>query len=189
MKNSYSVLALALIFAFISVEIFAQEKGGGDRVGGIRVGYHVSQFSDGGDLLGDPMESFYLGLFRDTKVLPLLHFGTGLEYYKNGLKMVDYERDLHYLSIPLYLKLKLGPVFLLTGFSPSFKVAERIIEDGVSEKPSDENKAEWFDIPFFVGGGVKISIVTLEARYHWGLREVTDGYMAQSFQIGAGISF
>jgi hypothetical protein len=132
MKNSYSVLALVVIFTFISVELFAQKKGGGDRVGGIRLGYHVSQFYDGGESVGDPMESFYIGLFRDTKVLPLLYFGTGLEYYKNGTKMVDYERDLHYLSIPLDLKLKLGPVFLLTGFSPSFKVAERIIEDGIS---------------------------------------------------------
>jgi hypothetical protein len=189
MKNSYSFLVLAVIFTFLSVEMLAQEKGGGDRVGGIRLGYHVSQFSDKGESFGDPMESFYIGLFRDNKVLSLLHFGTGLEYYKNGTKMVDYERDLYYLSIPMYLKLKLGPVFLLTGFSPSFKVAERIIEDGVSEKPTDEEKAEWFDIPFFVGGGVKISFVTLEVRYHWGLREVTDGYMTQSFQIGAGISF
>ena len=189
MKKSYLVGVLALIFTFFSVKMLAQEKGGGDRVGGIRLGYHVSQFSDQGEFLGDPMESFYIGLFRDTKVLPLLHFGTGLEYYKNGAKMVNYERDLHYLSIPLDLKLKLGPVFLLTGFSPSFKVAERIIRDGISEKPADENKAEWFDIPFFVGGGVKVWFVTLEARYHWGLREVTDGYMTQSFQIGAGISF
>ena len=190
MKFFYSVLAVALIIGLFSSEMIAQEKGEGDRVGGIRVGYHASQYYDAGNAYGDPMQSFYVGLFRDTKIIPLLHFGSGLEYYKNGIKTDDSNmRDLHYLTIPLNLKLKIGPVFALGGFSPSFKVAERITIDGNTEKPTDAQKAEWFDIPLFLGAGVKIWFVSLEARYHWGMMEVTDGYKAQSFQLGAGISF
>ncbi len=190
MKNIYSVLAAAVLIGLFNSEMKAQEKGDGDRVGGIRAGYHASQFYDSGNAYGDPMQSFYVGLFRDTKIIPLLYFGSGLEYYKNGVKIDDAnKRDLHYLTIPLNLKLKLGPVFALGGFSPSFKVAERITTDGNTAKPTDAQKAEWFDIPFFLGAGVKVWFVTLEARYLWGMREVTDGYKSQSFQLGAGISF
>lgn len=190
MKYLFSILVVAIILFVPSLETDARDKGDGNRVGGIRVGYHSSQFNLSGDAYGEPMQSFYAGLFRDTKVLPLLHFGTGLEYYKNGVRIdSDNMRELHYLTIPLNLKLKLGPIFALGGFSPSFKVAERVTEDGFKEKPTDAQKAEWFDIPLFLGAGVEIWFLTIEARYHWGMMEVVDGYKSQSFQIGAGISF
>ena len=190
MKNIYSVLAAAVIIGLFTSEIKAQEKGGGNRIGGIRAGYHSSQFFEDGNSYGDPMQSFYVGLFKDTKIIPLLDFGSGLEYYKNGVKIDDAnKRELHYLSVPLDLKLKIGPVYALGGFSPSIKVAERITIDGSTEKPTDAQKAEWFDIPFFLGAGVKILFISIEARYHWGIMEVTDGYKSQSFQLGAGFNF
>ena len=190
MKKIYSIFLVAIIFGLFSSEMKAQEKGAGDRVGGIRIGYHSSQFASDGEFYGDPMQSFYVGLFRDTKIIPLLHFGSGLEYYKNGVKIDDSnKRELHYLTLPLDLKLKLGPVFALGGFSPSFKVAERLTIAGTTAKPTEAQKAEWFDIPFFLGAGVKIWFVSIEARYHWGIMEVTDGYKSQSFQLGAAISF
>lgn len=187
MKNISLIIGLALIFAFCTEDISASD---GDRVGGLRAGYHSAQFNLNGDFVGEPIQTFYLGFFRDQKVFPMLHFGSGLEYYKNGT-IFDSEnlRELHYLSIPLNLKVKLGPVFVLAGAAPSFRVADRINIGGVKEKPTDEEKSNWFDIPLFVGAGVKIAIVTIEARYHWGMLEVVDGYKSQSFQIGAGISF
>ena len=190
MKSFFSVFAIALTLALFSLEVNAQEKGAGDRVGGIRFGYHSSQFFEDGDSYREPMQSIYFGLYRDTKIVPLLHFGSGLEYYKNGGKINDANmRELYYLSVPLDLKLKLGPVFALGGFSPSFKVAERITIDGNKAKPTDTQKAEWFDIPLFLGAGVKIWFVTIEARYLWGTMDVIDGYKSQSFQLGAGFSF
>ena len=122
MKIIYSIFVVVVIFGLFSSEMKAQDKGAGNRVGGIRMGYHSSQFASDG------------------------------------------------------------------GFSPSFKVAERITTDGDTAKPTDAQKAEWFDIPFFLGAGVKIWFVSIEARYHWGIMEVTDGYKSQSFQLGAGIS-
>ncbi|MDX2432071.1 MAG: hypothetical protein QNK35_14130 [Bacteroides sp.] len=190
MKNMYSVLLIAVSLVFFTADMQAGGKGDGDRVGGIRLGYHSAQFSKDGNSYGDPMQSMFVGLFRDTKILPMLHFGTGLEYYKNGVSFdSDNHRDLYYVSLPLDLKLKLGPIFALGGFSPSFKVAERITTDGGTLKPTDAQKSEWFDIPLFVGAGLKIWFITLEARYHWGMLEVVDGYKSQSFQVGAGISF
>ena len=190
MKNIFSIFAIAVTIGLFSFEVNAQEKGAGNRVGGIRIGYHSSQFYEDGNSYGDPIQSIYIGLYRDNKIIPMLHFGSGLEYYKNGGKIDDANmRELYYLSVPLDLKFKIGPVFALAGFSPSFKVADRITIDGNKEKPTDAQKAEWFDIPFFLGAGVKIWVLSIEARYLWGMMEVTDGYKSQSFQLGVGFSF
>jgi hypothetical protein len=187
MKKHYLLFSFAAAFSLITADLQAAD---GDKVGGLRFGYHSSNLAKDGTNWGDPVNSFYVGFTRDNQIIPLLHIGTGLEYFKNGVNLTDgIQRDFHYLSVPISAKLKLGPVFAQTGFAPSFKVAERYVTDGNSEKPSDDMKAEWFDIPFFVGAGVKIWMLTLEARYHWGLLEVTDGYKSQYFQLGLGLSF
>ena len=188
MKKTNLLFVFAAVFSLITADLQAQEKKG-DRVGGLRFGYHTSSLEKDGDAWGDQVNSFYVGFARDNQLMPLLHLGTGLEYFKNGVILTDgIQRDFHYLSIPINAKLKLGPAFALTGFAPSFKVAERYVTDGNSVKPSDNLKAEWFDIPFFVGAGVKIWMLTLEARYHWGLMEVTNGYKSKYFQLGLALS-
>ncbi len=190
MKKHYFLFVFAATFCLITTDLQAQDKKGADKVGGLRFGYHSSSFVKDGNSYGDPLQTFYVGFTRDNKLIPALHLGTGLEYFKNGVKLTDnVQRDFHYLSIPLNVKIKLGPAFGLTGFAPSFKVAERYITNGNSGKPSDDMTAEWFDIPFFLGAGVKVWMLTLEARYHWGMLEVTDGYKSQYFQLGLGLSF
>ena len=190
MKKLNSVLVFSMVLLVISTDGHAQKDG--DRVGGLRFGWHHSAFYDDGNAVSDadPMQSFYAGFFRDNKIVSLLSFGSGLEYYQNGIKYSDDNKlALHYVSVPLNVKIKLGPVFALTGFAPSFKVAERIITDGNSSTPSDDQKSEWFDVPFFVGAGVKIIFITIEARYHWGLLEVNNGLNSRYFQLGVGLSF
>jgi hypothetical protein len=136
------------------------------------------------------LNSFYVGFFRDKKISPLLFFGSGLEYFQNGIKYPgDSKRILHTLSIPLDLKLKLGPVFALGGAAANFKVAEKIVVEDNSVNPTEGNKSNWFDIPVFLGAGVKISFITVEARYHWGLLDVRNGLYSRYLQIGAGLSF
>ena len=109
----------------------------------------------------------------------------------HGIQMGgEKDRMLHYISLPNYLKFKLGPAFLLGGVAPSFKVAVKVKVGGENVNPLDANKSNWFDIPAFAGGGVKILFITVEARYHWGLVKLNDdGYMNQYFQLGAGFSF
>ena len=190
MKKNLLVFVIAVTAALITADIQAQDKKG-DRVGGIRFGYQASNYYlDGDAWASEAMGSFYAGFFRDNQIAPLLHLGTGLEYFKNGISFTDdLRRDLHYVSVPLNAKIKLGPVFALTGFAPSFKVAERFVDGGDSVKPSDDEKAEWFDVPFFVGAGVKLLFITVEARYHWGLLEVMEGYNQRYLQVGLGLSF
>jgi len=190
MKKIYLVFVFAVIVALFTADIQAQDKEG-DRVGGVRFGWHSSNmYKDGSSITSDPTQSFYFGFFRDNQIAPLIHLGTGLEYFKNGVNLTDdFRRDLHYVSIPLNAKIKLGPVFALGGFAPSIKVAERFVIGDNSEKPGDDEKAEWFDIPLYAGVGVKLLFITIEARYHWGMLEIADGYKSQYFQLGLGLSF
>jgi hypothetical protein len=188
MKNNFSIL-LVLLFAIMLLPAKAQNKG---EKFGVRAGYQsASWHKDGSEVAGtDPLNSFYAGLFKDNKILPALHFGIGAEYFQNGYSLSSAsKRVLHYISIPLYLKAKIGPVFALGGFGVNFKVAEKIYSNNVAANPTDEEKSNTVDFPALLGLGAKISIFTIEARYHYGLAEVKDGAHNQYFQIGAGISF
>jgi len=96
---------------------------------------------------------------------------------------------LHIISIPVYAKVKIGPVFGLGGIAANFKVAEKVFIDGNSAKPTESQKSSSVDFPVFLGAGVKILIFTLEARYHWGLVDVNQGLHNQYLQLGATVSF
>ena len=188
-KRTFLIITAVLLGMGITQ---AQDPKEGHKVGGIRAGFHsAGLFEDGSKPdTSSALTSFYVGFFRDTKIIPLLHFGAGLEYFQNGMEYsTNTSRVLHTISVPLDLKLKLGPVFALTGFAANFKVSEKVIYRDNSTNPIDSDKSNWFDVPFFVGAGVKIWFVSVEARYHWGLLEVRNGKHSQYFQLGAAISF
>jgi len=182
-----SVLLTGTIF------VYGQNNdNGGQRIGGIRAGWQSSALVKSGSRpdTANNLNSFYVGLFRDTKIVPMLHFGSGFEYFQCGMSYTNNTaRVLHTLSVPLDLKVKLGPVFALGGIAANFKVAEKVKIGGEYVTPLEADKSEWFDIPVFLGAGLKIAFVTIEARYHWGLLEVRNGKHSQYLQIGAGISF
>lgn len=184
---------IILILGFICWSLAAYPQGKNDRkVGGIRAGFQSSSMVEQGSKPDTTKNknSFYVGFFHDQKVISFLSFGSGIEYFQNGFKYPeDSKRVLHTLSIPLYLKFKIGPVFALGGIAGNFKVAERIISGDEKQKPDSNDKSNWFDAAAFVGAGVKISIVIIEARYHWGLIESYDGLYNRYFQIGGGITF
>ena len=185
-------LHLIILIAAILYAPYTANAGKDDKVGGIRVGWNTSaMFDDGSKISGtENLQAFYVGVFRDNKIVPLLSLGSGLEYVQNGLQIdSDNKLVLHYISAPVHLKAKIGPVFGLAGIAPSIKVSEKIFENGEKRNPTSDEKSEWFDVPFQAGVGVKILFITIEARYHWGLMEVNSGYRNQYFQLGAAISF
>ena len=168
-----------------------------EKVGGIRAGWQYSGIYESGSLPTgyDPMSAFYVGLFKDVKIIPLLRFGLGLEYSQVGLvsdnSNIDNSLKLHYLYVPLYLKVKLGPVFALGGASPGFKVGEKLVVLGQEVSLNNDNKANAFDVPLFLGAGLKILFISVEVRYNWGMINVYDNPSAknQYLQVGAAISF
>jgi hypothetical protein len=190
MKDLRFLILIILIMGAYSSQ--AQDRKSKDRVGGIRAGYHAATLAlpesdvDTTNTLG----GFYFGIFRDNKVASILSLGTGLEYFRNGTEYSENSsRELHTLSIPVNLKVKLGPVFALGGIGANFKVSEKLVLNDVKYDLDDDQKSNWFDAPVFLGAGVKLSFLTVEARYHWGLIEVNNGYHSRYFQVGAGISF
>ena len=192
MKPMKTFFAIVILVALSATLMAGNDRDRDLRVGGIRAGYQGSGLFLGNGMYpaSETYPSFYAGFFRDTRIFSVLHFGSGAEYFQNGLQFTpDNRRVLHYISLPLDLKLKLGPIFALGGMAPSFKVAEREFINGYGEKPPSGDRSRGFDAPVFVGAGLKIWFLTLEARYHWGLLDVYDGYYNRYLQIGAGISF
>jgi len=183
-KRSLVLFVVLIAFSFLSAK--AQDKIG------IRAGYQVANWydTDGADM-GDNLNTFYLGLFKENKLIPALHFGIGLEYFQNGYKGIntDDKQVLHILSVPVYAKVKLGPVFALGGLAGNFKVSEKVFVNGNSASPTDAQKSKTVDVPLYLGAGVKIMMFTLEARYHWGLVEVNHGLHNRYLQLGAAVSF
>jgi hypothetical protein len=184
MKLYHSLMLLPLIAVF-AMSVQAQNKIG------IRAGYQSSAlYKDGSQFSGtDNYNSFYVGLFKESKIIPALHFGLGFEYMQSGavMKSTDDKQVLNYLSIPLYLKAKIGPVFALGGIAADIKVGENYTGDAVNSPFTQDFKS--VDFPLFLGAGFKILMFTIEARYHWGLSDINEGVSQQYLQLGAGVSF
>lgn len=174
------IFSLTLVIAFaLSADLKAQ------KLVGFRAGWHNAVLS-GSSLEDYPNNNFYIGAYRNNKFGGIFAFHTGLEYFQNGAKKDDNNyRKLHYISVPLGLRVKLGPVFALAGPALNFKVGESSRYLGQSIDADD--KAAFFDLPAFIGAGVKFLMFTVEARYAVGLLEVNDGVRNQYFQLGLGL--
>lgn len=184
-------LLLVIVFLASSFTLFAGDDEGGKK--GVRAGWQQSYINDGNNTFGDPLNSFYIGLFAEKKLIPLLRLDYGLEYNSTGYRDesagIKSEYTRHNLAIPVNLKLKLGPAFALGGVAPSFGL-------GTKAKVNDvevDTEPEVFDAPIFLGAGVKIAMISIEARYHWGTMNLTKVENATTkqnyFQIGAALSF
>ena len=186
-----TVFLTLFLFVFLVASVLAQDNEK-KTVSGIRGGWHTATLLKDGatPYEANNLQSFYIGFFNDNKIVPMLHFGKGLEYFQNGIAYTaNSERILHTLSLPLYLKFKIGPVFALGGIAGNFKVSEKFNAGDHEVSPTDSDKSKWFDAPVFLGAGVKIFFVSVEARYHWGLLEVRNDLKSQYFQLGAAVSF
>lgn len=188
----YLTLLLLCVLALESNTLHAQEKDSKKNKIGIRGGWQLASMAIDGEKPDTTqyLNGFYIGLFRDNKIASILLFGTGLEYFQNGLKYSsNTKRVVHTISVPLDLKVKLGPVFVLGGIAANFKVSEKIIIGDVKYDPPEANKTNWFDAAAFLGAGIKIAFLSIEGRYHWGLIEARNGFYNRYFQLGAAISF
>ena len=85
------------------------------------------------------MNSFYIGIYKNFRIIPILKYGVGLEYLQNGAEStVDGSYSLGYVSIPIHIRAKLGPVFALVGVAANFKVTEA--KSGVFEPDRERHK-------------------------------------------------
>ena len=183
------LITLATLLIALSLPRIAFADGG--KIGA-RAGYQLSNiYKNSSSLNEQALNSFYIGIFSEHKIVPLLSIGSGLEYSQVG--SVDDRHisiKMHYLGVPTYLKLKLGPVYALAGGTLNFKIGEQW--ELKNEKVDPTGPAKWFDIPVYGGIGVQILIFRIEARYHWGTFSLYDkpllGYKTQYLQIGVAVA-
>ncbi len=181
------------LFLILSVALTISTSSFAGGKYGIRAGYQLSNIYNSG-LTMNPrnIDAFYVGMFAEQRIVPMLWFGSGSEYSQMGSGYGTGNKTLmHYISIPTYLKLKIGPVYAIAGASASFKVYEKHY---YADSPQDPfQNAGWFDIPVYAGLGLQIAVLRIEARYSWGTidlyKEPMTGYKTQGFQLGLGIAF
>jgi len=194
MKKPKFLQLLFIVFLLLSIHSAnAQEKSSKDDKPakiGVRAGWnYAAMYADGKVSGTDPLNSFYVGVFKEKKLVSILGLGSGLEYFQGGYKISgDLKRQIHYISIPLYLKVKLGPVYATGGTGFNFKVAEKLPGSQLLD-PLNNEKTDFFDMPFQLGAGFKILMFSIEARYNWGLFDVTNMASNQYLQIGFTASF
>ena len=77
MKN-IRLFTLAVLMIGLSISSYADGKKG------IRAGFQTSNLYYDGSGMNDISKSFYVGLFKENKIIPMLHIGSGFEYSQIG---------------------------------------------------------------------------------------------------------
>ena len=181
----------ALIVLLLTMGFLPAVAGGGDDddkkfYKGVRFGYQSSNLSESD---WDDLSSFYVGVFGGHKIGGgrLLSIYSGLEYYQTGTrKNEDNKIVLNYLSIPLNLRFKFGPVYAFGGFNPSLKIADNAKVGGADFDPD----VNGFDIGGQIGIGFKFLFMGLEVKYNKGLSQIDDSdNTTQHLQAGLNVYF
>jgi hypothetical protein len=183
MKTKILTSIVLGLFCLASISAIAQDEKKLNK--GPIAGWHYSNFyKDGNTLYDDPYNSFYVGFYGNRRLgsTKLLQLNTALIYYQNGSKKDDNNKlRLHYLNIPISLKVQLGPVYGFGGVNGAVKLGGEYYVLGVKGDVKDFNT---WDAGLHAGVGVKILIIGVEAKYNWGLVDVKNGYKAQYLQLG-----
>nr|WP_321452433.1 outer membrane beta-barrel protein [uncultured Carboxylicivirga sp.] len=176
MKKQRFVIIGILMALLVVPSLKAQES----KIG-VRAGWQSSLLNSDGNK-SDKLSSFYAGVFKENKLIPLIHLGYGLEYSQMGgaYDLLDYK--LGYLGVPVYAKAKVGPLYGLVGSGINFKISETDLGDG-------EDNAKGIDVPVYAGVGFNFLMLSIEARYHWGMIEIQDKTKNQYLQLGVAARF
>jgi hypothetical protein len=177
MNKLYVYLTAICLCAAISMN--AQDKWG------FRAGYQSAKTYNDGDKVFDNLNGFYVGLQKKHNIgLGILQLVSGLEYHQNGFDLdSDNYRRISYLGAPVGLRADIGILYVQGGLGLNLRLAEKYYLDG--EEITD--KSDLIDVPVHVGAGFSFLIFVVEARYHWGLRDIDNGNKNQYLQIGASV--
>jgi hypothetical protein len=160
----------------------------GNRLG-IRAGFQTAQLeSDIGGLFDNNHNRYYIGLYKESSLIPLLKFSAGVEYYETGSRQGVSDLKLGYISSPLALKADIGLFNVYGGISGAYRLYAQERLNG-EEVDIPDNKYSRFDYSTFVGGGITILFVGIDIRHHWGKTDVYDGFQNRFWQMGATLKF
>ena len=109
-RITISLLALS----FLMLNVAQAQDGDKDFKKGIRAGWQTANIFDNGKIIEDAenLNSFFVGFFTVKKNIPILHFGSGLEYCQNGAHTAApkvTEQTIHTLRVTLNLRIEICP--------------------------------------------------------------------------------
>jgi len=181
MKKSLKVLALLTAVSFCASPALAGKHG-------VRGGYSLSFWTHSDAKFENVIHGPYVGYVHLMRIAPVLMFGTGVDYQLSGYRIdSDNAINQHSLSVPAYLRLGLGPVLFVAGVHGSASIVTTVPEGG------DKSDYRIFDYGPFVGAGVKILAVSIDARFYSNqadrIKDKSANAFNQTFQLGATVAF
>lgn len=180
MKNSVFLLIVLFLAA---THNYAQDEN--DRIG-FHAGWQSAKWKSGKNFVGGPLNAFYGGIFfsggskNGGAQLSLNYMQCG--YSVKGGDTPGY-RKVHYLQIPLDLKLRIGPASLLGGGYVSNLMADRFVVNGARTETAS---AKFFDLGVHTGLSVEAGNFGIEARRYFGFTGLLEhnDYHNRFFQLG-----
>ena len=180
-------LIIIVAISLIPLSNFAQNTAV-EISSGIRAGWHTAGMFRSGTQNFNNLQAFYVGFFSESRVSDNWSGGSGLEYFQNGFENATGNFKMHVISVPMYVKPQIGPVFGTAGLALNFKVS-----DNREDFPGQITDTKFFDLPLTLGAGVQLGPVIIEAKYYWGLFQAAtingSGNKNQYLQAGAAIMF
>ena len=163
---------------------------------GLRFGYQDSKSIRNGVDYKDNYLSGYIGYFMMKELTHKIAIGTCFEYNISGWKDKSddkkYEREN--ICIPLFVNLNIGRhLYVHSGVSANFLLGETFTVRNYEMAVPDKYKTHLVSTLAFAGAGIKIFMVSLEARYYLGLNNIStsrDFNVKEAYlQIGARFNF
>ena len=175
----FARVALAAVALMAAAPLSAAAQGAGV---GLKGGFLFSQIDVGGDNLGteellDNKEGWVAGIFFGGNRRGTVGIQGELLYGKKGAKIDQSDLDIHFIEIPVLLRVNGGSrslaglnVYGIVG--PAFDVRLTSEVDGIDI----DDDIEGFDVGLVVGAGVEVSRLIFEGRYTRGLRNISKDF-------------
>ena len=129
--------------------------------------------------------SYHAGLFYELNVLGPLSIQPEVLYSLNKSnwksQLEDFDNKLHYFSVPVLAKVRIGPVFVEAG--PQFSYLLKAEKDGkiqvqgtnvTTNGGSATNDFKRGDFSLCAGAGLKLGLFLVGARFNAGINDIND---------------
>lgn len=192
MKNQLFLVLSLLVFEMSFSQTGSDKKG----TPGIVAGWNSATVGvKDSDVSADPASGFYVGILWEQKLAPLFRLQSGIKYNKNGYtygNIPGYDRTvLNYLSVPLALKVKVGPIYGIGGVYGAYRMGSVDKYSNGNDIKISTDDIKRMDFGGSVGLGFQILIIGIEARYNFGLSNVNAGevgkYNNRYLELGAHV--
>ncbi len=147
---------------------------------GLKTGFNstkikLSDVPEGESFKSEAKSGFLIGAYGKLKLIGDLSFQPEIYYAKKQVSIDNQSMDIKTWDIPLLANLQLLDLKVARLYGVAGPVASFITDD------SKDNELKPTNWTFQAGGGIAFWKLTLDVRYEWGLKDVSD---LKDFNIG-----